>query len=108
MAEAKIRGPLIWVILGVVTLVVIIGAVLTSIGYFATQGTSQTISTVDPAFGALKLMTLSNRDLEVVREEPENMQLLVHNKKTNEYFISRADDATKTIMTIPVPADQVK
>ena len=108
MAEAKERGPLFWVILGVVALVAILGVVLTSIGYYTSKDRVPVVSTSNSGFAALKLLVTINGHLEIIREEPEKMQVLVRDKNTGEYFIHRADDATKAIVVIPVPADQVK
>ncbi len=109
MAEAKTRGPLYWVILGIVALLGILVVVIVGIGYYGNQNSPlNVVSTSNPAYAALKLLTASNPDLEIIREEPEKMQILVRDKKTGEYFLNRADEATKSIMRIPVPADQVK
>lgn len=109
MAEAKIRGPLYWVVLGIVALLAILGVVMVGIGYYGNQqDPTNVVSTSNPGYAALKLLTAGSPDLEIIREEPEKMQILVRDKKTGEYFLNRADEATKSIMRIPVPADQVK
>lgn len=109
MAEAKKRGPLFWVLLGIIALLAILGVVLTSIGYFASQqGAPSSVSTSNPGYAALKLLTTANPQFEIIREEPEKMQILVRDKATGEYFLNRVDEETKAIRRIPVPADQVK
>ena len=107
MAEPKKRGPLFWVIISVVALIAILGVVMVGLGYYVTKQAGGTISTSNPGFAAVKLLTLSDPDLEIVKEQPEKMQILVRNKKTGEYSLRRADEKTKTMMSTPISADEL-
>lgn len=108
MADAKRRGPLSWVILGVVVLIAILGVVLWGFGYYAAEKNHLTVGTANPGFAAVKILVSSNPNLEIIREEPEKAQILVRDKTTGEYFLHRANDETKSMERVPMPADQVK
>jgi flagellar basal body-associated protein FliL len=107
MAEPKKRGPLFWVILAVVAAVAILGVVMVGVGYFVTKQTVGTVSTANSDYAALKLLTLSNPNLEILKERPEKLEILVRDKQTREYSLRRADAKTKVMLSIPVPPDQL-
>ena len=107
MAEPKKRGPLFWVIISVVALIAILGVVMTGLGYYVNKQAGGTISTSNPGFAAVKLLTLSDSDLEIIKEEPEKMQILVRNKKTGEYSLRRADEKNKAVVSTPISADEL-
>lgn len=107
MPEVKKRGPLFWVIVSVGALVATLAVVMVGIGYYGARDMMSTVSTSDPAFAAVKLLTLSDKNLEVIREEPEKGQILVRDKTTGQYSFRRADEETKSIRVIPVPAEDV-
>ena len=107
--EGKKRGALFWILIGVGSLILLIGVAIGGIGYVAYRtmtnaGITQDLLKSNPKFAAHKMMLMVNPDLEVVSENPATNEIIVHSKSKGTTSIHRMAEDGKSVTMEPVPA----
>jgi len=111
---AKKRGPLFWIITGVLILGLLIAVVIGGVGYFAYQtmtnaGITPELLKSNPKFAAHKMVVVVDKDLEIVSENPDTDEIVVRSKSKGVTSMHKMDPDGKGVMMIPVtPAPESK
>jgi hypothetical protein len=84
-------GPLAWIGIGCVVILVLCGIALSVAGYFAKKALDKVSK--NPTMAAAELMVKANPDLDLVNADEEHNTLTIKNKKTGETLTINAEDA---------------
>ncbi|MGH9381695.1 MAG: hypothetical protein ACRD2Z_13930, partial [Thermoanaerobaculia bacterium] len=92
--QKKKLGPLAWILIGCLGLVVLAGAVMLAGGFFVAKKVKEVAKDYqeNPARAAAELVVRANPDLELVEADDEAQTLTIRNKKTGEVFTADWSD----------------
>ncbi|MGH9380894.1 MAG: hypothetical protein ACRD2Z_09830, partial [Thermoanaerobaculia bacterium] len=92
--QKKKLGPLAWILIGCLGIIVLVGILTVAGGIFATKKLKDVAENYreNPARAAAELAVRMNPDLELVEADDEAQTLTIRNKKTGEVFTADWSD----------------
>jgi hypothetical protein len=105
--QAKKRGPVFWILIGVASLVLLFVVVAGGIGYYAyrtvvASGVTPELMRSNPKFATHKLAVIMNKDLEIISEDQATDEITVRSKSTKATSIHKMNDDGKGFTMEPV------
>ena len=105
--QAKKRGPVFWILIGIAALVLVFVVVAGGVGYYAYRtvvdaGVTPELMRSNPKFAAHKMAVIVDKDLEIVSEDPATDEITVRSKSTKVTSVHKMDAEGKGFVLVPV------